>query len=509
MLAAWVSATCQALAHAHRHHAHAHAGDQHLFPLGSRSIAGLVLAATTLFISAGGGIGGGALLVPIYIIIIGFAPSSAVALSSITIVGGSLANFVLNVHRQHPSGTKPLIDWDLILVMEPTTIIGALVGSYINKVTPPWITTVLLAILLVVLSQQLLKRAVRTYKAETADIYEALEPAMQPRSETTLRTPILQRSSGEYKGDWISHSGITSCISSDDFVFDDSVDAAVKLAEIHQRGTYTIVEEGMSERVDPIDNTDGVGDGHLRGAQHNGICDQPDEVKRMLEAERRQLPWQHVTILSFLTAVVILTDNTRARVACGSTVYWIITAALLPITAVIMVGVGRWLCRKHAVKAAAKLDMSTGEVSWTPRNVVLYPAVCSLAGLVAGMFGIGGGIVKGPLMLEMGVLPDVAAASSATMILFTSISASTAYIGFGAVKADYGIVLFVIGLLLTLLGQVAAHQLMTRLKRRSIVVFSMAILITVAAAVMLVEAALQTLTAVRDGALLDRGSICS
>lgn len=36
------------------------------------------------------------------------------------------------------------------------------------------------------------------------------------------------------------------------------------------------------------------------------------------------------------------------------------------------------------------------QVAWTKRNVVLYPAVCSLAGLVAGMFGVGGGIVKVP-----------------------------------------------------------------------------------------------------------------
>jgi len=33
-------------------------------------------------------------------------------------------------------------------------------------------------------------------------------------------------------------------------------------------------------------------------------------------------------------------------------------------------------------------------VSWTKRNTVVYSAVCSLAGLVTGMFGIGGGIVK-------------------------------------------------------------------------------------------------------------------
>ena len=35
-----------------------------------------------------------------------------------------------------------------------------------------------------------------------------------------------------------------------------------------------------------------------------------------------------------------------------------------------------------------------GDVEWTPKSTLLYPAICSVAGLVAGMFGVGGGIVK-------------------------------------------------------------------------------------------------------------------
>lgn len=31
---------------------------------------------------------------------------------------------------------RPLIDWDLVMVMEPSTILGALAGGYINKVGP-------------------------------------------------------------------------------------------------------------------------------------------------------------------------------------------------------------------------------------------------------------------------------------------------------------------------------------------------------------------------------------
>ena len=61
-------------------------------------------------------------------------------------------------------------------------------------------------------------------------------------------------------------------------------------------------------------------------------------------------------------------------------------------------------------------------------------AVVQGAGLCAGMFGIGGGIVKGPLMLEMGVLPSVSSATAAFMILFTTASAASTYVVFGMLK---------------------------------------------------------------------------
>ena len=50
-----------------------------------------------------------------------------------------------------------------------------------------------------------------------------------------------------------------------------------------------------------------------------------------------------------------------------------------------------------------------GDVEWNPSNTVRYPCVSFFAGFFAGLFGIGGGIVKGPLMLEMGVHPAVRA----------------------------------------------------------------------------------------------------
>ena len=72
-----------------------------------------------LYIQAGGGIGGGGILVPIYCLVMGFSPKHAIPLSNITVFGGSVANTLLNARKRHPLADRPLVDWDLILVMEP------------------------------------------------------------------------------------------------------------------------------------------------------------------------------------------------------------------------------------------------------------------------------------------------------------------------------------------------------------------------------------------------------
>ncbi len=106
-----------------------------LWPLSDRDLLMLALAAAALVLAAGGGIGGGAIYMPLYVVAGGFASSNAVALSNLTILGGAAANFVINVQKAHPRVPgRPLIDWTLILIMEPTTILGALLGSYANKV---------------------------------------------------------------------------------------------------------------------------------------------------------------------------------------------------------------------------------------------------------------------------------------------------------------------------------------------------------------------------------------
>lgn len=103
---------------------------------------------------------------------------------------------------------------------------------------------------------------------------------------------------------------------------------------------------------------------------------------------------------------------------------------------------------------------------------------------MSGLFGVGGGIVKGPLMLEMGVLPAVAAASAATMILYTSASATVAFAVFGLIPKEYGILMFIWGFIFTGFGQILVNHLLRKYKKESFVILSIGIVICVSAVLM-------------------------
>ena len=62
---------------------------------------------------------------------------------------------------------------------------------------------------------------------------------------------------------------------------------------------------------------------------------------------------------------------------------------------------------RHEVKERGGYPYVEGDIKWDACATVVYPVVCTVAGFFAGMFGVGGGIVKGPLMLAMGVHPKV------------------------------------------------------------------------------------------------------
>merc|ERR550525_2234034 len=88
-------------------------------------------------IAAGGGLGGGGVFVPIYILIISLSTKKAAALSQATILGGSFVNLWANWTQTHPERKhRPIIDFPTLLVFEPMLLVGSTLGVMLNTIFP-------------------------------------------------------------------------------------------------------------------------------------------------------------------------------------------------------------------------------------------------------------------------------------------------------------------------------------------------------------------------------------
>merc|ERR1719189_3044988 len=168
-----------------------------------RDWSGFSLAALLIMIAAGGGIGGGGVLVPTYIFVLGFDPKYAIPLSNCTILGSSISNCILNAKKRHPTANRPLIDWDIMLMMEPVTIAGSVVGTYVNALMPPWLLCVLLVVLLGLTTIKTSIKGVQMYRKES------LEREAESEASNLAIYQTLPGTAAEFSGKdeeaWVQH----------------------------------------------------------------------------------------------------------------------------------------------------------------------------------------------------------------------------------------------------------------------------------------------------------------
>lgn len=249
--------------------------------------------------------------------------------------------------------------------------------------------------------------------------------------------------------------------------------------------------------------------------KHAGIPTEKTDAEKDLEAileEERTTSSHNLTVLIVMFVVVLAINLLKGGgafpspfgIQCGSTGFWVANAIMLGWILVISVYVRKYLIGKYERKKRCNFPYVEGDIQWDARATWLYPTICCLAGFFAGMFGVGGGIVKGPLMLAMNVHPAVSSASSACMILFTSFTATTSFIVFGLLVEDYAPVCLGIGFVATLAGQLGLSYLMRRSQRNSYIAFSIGFVVLLSAFLMTI----QSLLSIAEGEQHHSGGIC-
>mmetsp|Transcript_31940 Transcript_31940/g.57774 ORF Transcript_31940/g.57774 Transcript_31940/m.57774 type:complete len:312 (-) Transcript_31940:116-1051(-) len=247
------------------------------------------------------------------------------------------------------------------------------------------------------------------------------------------------------------------------------------------------VQDGEQEHPDDNDGT--WTDVEMSNEKHH------DELQLQLLQEEAVTPVFNLKVLTTMFVVVLIINLLKGGgafrsplgIKCGSPSFWMANAIMFAWIILISCIARSYLLQRFQLKQRAGYKYVQGDIQWDARATLVYPAICCLAGFFAGMFGIGGGIVKGPLMLAMGVHPAVSSASSACMILFTSFTATTSFVVFGLLIWDYAIVCLCIGFCATIVGQVGLSYLMKRYQRNSYIAFSIGFVVLLSALLMTIQ----------------------
>lgn len=298
-----------------------------------------------------------------------------------------------------------MIDWNLILVMEPLILMGALVGTLLHKVISDKLLVVLLVFLLCIIAHATLTKAKRMYDAETRYI----EQIQDYHAE-------IQRQSPTYNAPPFN---ISEILSDDDPVNSD-----------------------MRQRI-LIVNPDYV------------------SIRSELTAEERVAPRNKIISLLGMFSVLIWLNimvgggayQSPWGIRCGGLAFWVVHVIMAGFLVASAWAAQTYLTNRHEIKQLVQFDFVHGDIKWDSRGAIKYPFIFCLAGAMAGMFGIGGGMVVVPLLLTLGVHPAVATATSSCMIVMTSFASLTSFAIFGLMMWDYAIVCVFIGFFASLFGQ--------------------------------------------------------
>ena len=319
------------------------AGPRQLWPLQQRDIrCALAIFLATVLASAAG-IGGGAVLVPLFTLLGEFTEHEAIPLSIATVFGASAFSTLGNyLWQKHPHVThRPVIAYDATLVLLPATLLGSTIGVFLNKICPNWLIVVLLVALCGF-------SGMRT-----------IEKAYQLRAKE-------DKASGSYQAVGQSEVEMTE--------MDASHSPASKLG-------VPVDELAMAQEI----------------------------------ASETAFPWGSLFKLSRVWIVCMGLSMLKGGhgapsllgVTCGTPGYWGVVLLNFPVLGFLTWLAGRSLTKRHQKLVSIGYTYAEGDVAWDDKKVWQYAATVTIGAVAAGMLGVGGGMILGPIFNELEFLPQV------------------------------------------------------------------------------------------------------
>ncbi|KAL3377467.1 hypothetical protein AABB24_003732, partial [Solanum stoloniferum] len=167
--------------------------------------------------------------------------------------------------------------------------------------------------------------------------------------------------------------------------------------------------------------------------------------------------------------------------ACGVG-YWIISSVQFPMAIIFT----SWILynRESQQNMPSKKPEGSSETKHGPSGKLIFPIMALLAGVLGGVFGIGGGMLISPLLIQVGITPEVTAATCSFMVFFSSTMSAVQYLFLGMEHVDDALIFAVVCCIASIIGLVVVQRAIEHHGRASLTVFSVGIVMALSTLLM-------------------------
>lgn len=125
-----------------------------------------VLSFIATVLAVGGSVGGGGMQIAIYLICFKFDTSSTQALSRTVVASVTFVVFLHTCWYRHPNTPRPMIDYDLTLLMAPAGVLGSTWGVVLNGFLSDYVILICMISIMILSFCLTFKRAILLHRKE-------------------------------------------------------------------------------------------------------------------------------------------------------------------------------------------------------------------------------------------------------------------------------------------------------------------------------------------------------
>lgn len=151
---------------------------------------GYIVIIGICMVANAGGLGAGAVIIPVYMFMYDFSATDSIPLSKITICAGAIVNFLLSwKERDRRNQNRFLINYNMGAVIVPLLLGGTQIGVSLSRFLPPAIIVMGLVAYLFFSVKKMYERGVKEYKKEQAERLEELGRKLQVLTPVSVPIP--------------------------------------------------------------------------------------------------------------------------------------------------------------------------------------------------------------------------------------------------------------------------------------------------------------------------------